>query len=256
MSEGPVDRSPLGRRFLGVPWLWAVAHSGIAFSVYYSLGVVADKGLGMTPFIFAIAGLVYVVTTMTYVEGGAMFVERGGSNTLARHAFNELVSFMAGWAILIDYVIVIALAAITIPHYLVPISADLGTGTTEVLIAAGVVALAAVVNIVGFTGNRRQGLLVALTSADLLLQFAPDRRRARRRLGPVGAHRRHRPVHLAVAQRHGLRADHLDGRAGRDRGGIRPRARPRLGPEGPAERAAGRRRRRSRSSTSGCRWSR
>ena len=55
---------------------------------------------------------------MTYVEGGAMFHERGGSNTLARHAFNEFVSFIAGWAILIDYVIVIALAAITVPHYL------------------------------------------------------------------------------------------------------------------------------------------
>ena len=153
-----------------MPWLWAVAHSAIAFSIYYSLGVVADRGLSLTPVIFAVAGLVYVVTTMTYVEGGAMFIERGGSNTLARHAFNELVSFIAGWAILIDYVIVIALAAVTVPHYLAPISADLSTGLPEVLIAVGVVALVAAINIVGFTGSRRQGLLVALTSADLLLQ--------------------------------------------------------------------------------------
>ncbi len=153
-----------------MPWLWAVAHSAIAFSIYYSLGVVADRGLSLTPVIFAVAGLVYVVTTMTYVEGGAMFNERGGSNTLARHAFNELVSFIAGWAILIDYVIVIALAAVTVPHYLAPISADLSTGLPEVLIAVGVVALVAAINIVGFTGSRRQGLLVALTSADLLLQ--------------------------------------------------------------------------------------
>ena len=43
-----------------------------------------------------------------------MFRERGGSSTLARHAFNELVSFIAGWAILIDYIIVIALAAISV----------------------------------------------------------------------------------------------------------------------------------------------
>ena len=171
MTDRRAARPPLGRRFLGVPWLWAVAHSAIAFSVYYSLGVVADRGLALTPVIFAIAGLVYVVTTMTYVEGGAMFNERGGSNTLARHAFNEFVSFAAGWAILIDYVIVIALAAITIPHYLAPIYSDLGTGTTEVLIAGGVVALVAAINIVGFTGHRRQGLLVALTGADLLLQF-------------------------------------------------------------------------------------
>lgn len=164
-------RPPLGRRFLGVPWLWAVAHSAVAFSVYYSLGVVSDDAQALTPVIFAIAGLIYVLTTMTYVEGGAMFRERGGSNTMARHAFNELVSFVAGWAILIDYVIVIALAAITVPHYLGPISTELSVGDGEQAVAVLVVVAVAAINIVGFTGSRRQGLLVAMTAADLLLQF-------------------------------------------------------------------------------------
>ena len=172
MRERRTSKQPLDRRFLGVPWLWAVAHSAIAFSVYYSLGLVADHALLLTPVVFAVAGLIYVLTTMTYVEGGAMFRERGGSNTLARHAFNELVSFIAGWAILIDYVIVIALAAVTIPHYLEPISGGLGDGTGEVLVAVGAVAVVAIINIIGFTGSRRQGVLVALTSADLLLQFS------------------------------------------------------------------------------------
>lgn len=170
MSERRVGRPPLGRRFLGVPWLWAVAHSAVAFSVYYALGVVADSGLGMTPVIFAVAGLVYVLTTMTYVEGGVMFNEPGGSNTMARHAFNEFVSFVAGWAILIDYVIVIALAAVTVPHYLGPIWGGLADGTGEVLVAIAVVAFVAIVNLIGITGSRRQGLLVALTASDLLLQ--------------------------------------------------------------------------------------
>jgi APA family basic amino acid/polyamine antiporter len=166
-----VTRPALGRRFLGMPWLWAVAHSAVAFSVYYSLGVVAVDALALTPVIFAIAGLIYVLTTMTYVEGGAMFRERGGSNTLARHAFNELVSFVAGWAILIDYVIVIALAAVTVPHYLEPIASGFATGFGEQAIAVGVVVAVAAINIIGYTGSRRQGALVALTGADLLLQF-------------------------------------------------------------------------------------
>ncbi len=170
MTDRRVGRPPLGRRFLGVPWLWAVAHSAVAFSVYYSLGIVAGDGLGLTPLIFAITAFLYVVTSMTYVEGGAMFNERGGSNTLARHAFNELVSFVAGWAILIDYVIVIALAAVTFPHYLAPISEDLTDGAPEVLLAIGVIALVAVVNVIGYTGRRRQGLLVAITASDLVLQ--------------------------------------------------------------------------------------
>ena len=51
-----------------------------------------------------------------------MLPERGGSATFARYAFrNELISFIAGWAILIDYVIVIGLAALSVPHYLTPI---------------------------------------------------------------------------------------------------------------------------------------
>lgn len=171
MSDRRVARSPLGRRFLGVPWLWAVAHSAVAFSVLYALGVVADRGLAMTPVIFGVASIVYVVTTMTYVEGGAMFNERGGSNTMARHAFNELISFVAGWAILIDYVIVIALAAVTFPHYLTPVWEGFGDGTGEVAVAVGAIVGVAVVNIIGYTGVRRQWLLVALTSADLLLQL-------------------------------------------------------------------------------------
>ncbi|HEX4752161.1 MAG TPA: universal stress protein UspA, partial [Solirubrobacterales bacterium] len=98
------------RRGLGVPWLFAAAYSAVGFSIYFSLGVVADRGLGLTPLIFLVAGLLFGLTTLSYVEGGAMFRERGGSSAFARHAFNELVAFIAGWAILLDYLIVIALA--------------------------------------------------------------------------------------------------------------------------------------------------
>jgi APA family basic amino acid/polyamine antiporter len=168
----PARETPLTLRFLGVPWLFAVAYSAVAFSIYFALGIVADRGLGLTPLIMLGAGLVFALTTLTYVEGGAMFVERGGSTSLARHAFNELVSFIAGWAILIDYILVIAMAAITVPHYLRPISDDLTHGTPEIAIAVLVVGFAASVNIAGFTGERRQGLLVLLAVADLVVQLA------------------------------------------------------------------------------------
>ena len=104
-----------------MPWLFAAAYSAVGFSIYFALGVVAERGLGLTPLIFLVAGLLFGLTTLSYVEGGAMFRERGGSSAFARHAFNELVAFIAGWAILLDYLIVIALAAISVPHYLVPI---------------------------------------------------------------------------------------------------------------------------------------
>jgi basic amino acid/polyamine antiporter, APA family len=162
----------LTRRFLGVPWLFAVAYSAVGFSLYFAIGVVADRGLGLTPLIFLAAGVLFVLTTLTYTEGSVMFLERGGSTTMARYAFNELASFAAGWAILIDYVIVIALAAITVPHYLAPISDSFSDSGGELVTAGAVIALVAGINMLGVTGRGRQRVLVVLALADLALQLA------------------------------------------------------------------------------------
>ena len=159
------------RRLLGVPFLYAAASSAVGFSIYFSIGVVADRGLGLTPVIFLLAGLMFALTSLSYVEGGAMLRERGGSATFARHAFNELISFIAGWAILIDYLIVIAAAAITVSHYLTPISGTFGGGDVELAVAALVIALAAILNIADVTGRNRQRRLVVLALAELGLQL-------------------------------------------------------------------------------------
>ncbi len=159
------------RRLLGVPFLYAAASSAVGFSIYFSIGVVADRGLGLTPVIFLLAGLMFAITSLSYVEGGAMLRERGGSATFARHAFNELISFIAGWAILIDYLIVIAAAAITVSHYLTPISGTFGGGDVELAVAALVIALAAILNIADVTGRNRQRRLVVLALAELGLQL-------------------------------------------------------------------------------------
>ncbi len=87
-----------------------------------------------------------------------MFRERGGSSTFARYAFNEFVSFIAGWAILIDYLIVIALAAISVPHYLEPISEPRRAGV-DIAVAGVAIAGVCVVNIRDLTGSHRQRAL-------------------------------------------------------------------------------------------------
>jgi APA family basic amino acid/polyamine antiporter len=160
------------QRGLGVPWLFAAAYSAVGFSIYFALGVVADRGLGLTPLIFLASGLLFGLTTLSYVEGGAMFRERGGSSTFARHAFNELIAFIAGWAILIDYLIVLALAAISVPHYLEPIWSGFGKEGYEVGVAAIVIAAVCVLNILNVTGRGRQRSLAFLALADLGLQLA------------------------------------------------------------------------------------
>jgi APA family basic amino acid/polyamine antiporter len=173
LSEPKRSRSePLLRRGLGVPWLFAAAYSAVGFSIYFALGVVADRGLGLTPLIFLASGLLFALTTLSYVEGGAMFRERGGSSSFARHAFNELVAFIAGWAILIDYLIVLSLAALSVPHYLEPISGSLSKPGWEIGVAGLVIVAVCALNIRGVTGSGRQRTLAVLALADLGLQLA------------------------------------------------------------------------------------
>ncbi|MFI5122224.1 MAG: amino acid permease [Vicinamibacteria bacterium] len=166
-------RSPITSRWLGVPLLFAVAYSAVGFSLYFALGLVAGRGLGLTPLIFLGVGLVFVLNTLTYVEGEAMVPERGGSATFARHAFNnELVSFIAGWAILIDYVIVIGLAALSVPHYLTPIWSGFSDTVPEIVTGTLVIALTAALTIAGVTGVRRQRLLGVISIAGVTLLLA------------------------------------------------------------------------------------
>ncbi len=163
---------PLLQRGLGVPGLFVAVYSSVGFSIYFALGVVADRGLGLTPLIFLAAGLLFVLTTLSYVEGGAMLRERGGSSSFARHAFNELIAFIAGWAILIDYLIVAALAAISVPHYLEPISGHLSEAGWEIGISGAVIVAACVLNVLNITGRGRERPLAVLALADIALQLA------------------------------------------------------------------------------------
>ena len=141
-------------RGLGAPALIAIGLTSLGSSIYFALGVVADHALGMTPFVFAAAGLFFVITAMAYLEGNSIHPERGGASTFARYAFNELWSFVAGWAILLDYLIVMALGIVAVPHYLEvfwPAADDTGVAQT---ISAGAIAWVAYSNVRGRTADR------------------------------------------------------------------------------------------------------
>src|SRR4030088_1955107 len=105
------------RRTVGLGGLFATAYGNVGSSIYYALGLVAAYALGLTPIVFLLAGGLFALTAKTYAEGAAMFPEAGGSSSFARHAFNELVSFFAGWALTLDYILTIAISALFVPHH-------------------------------------------------------------------------------------------------------------------------------------------
>jgi APA family basic amino acid/polyamine antiporter len=106
------------RRVLGVPALFSAGYGNVGSSIYYALGIVALAAMGATPIALGIAGIFFVSTALAYAEGTAMLPEAGGSASFARHAFNELVSFISGWALMLSYIVTIAISAFTIPPYL------------------------------------------------------------------------------------------------------------------------------------------
>jgi APA family basic amino acid/polyamine antiporter len=149
--------------------LFAVIYATSVSAIYFALGVVAHHADGLTPVVFVVSGLFFLLTGMTYAEAASLHPGRGGAAVFARHAFNELVSFIAGWAIALDYTILIAVAALTAPAYLSVFWHPLGHGLGQLLAALVVIALVTVDAVRGVSASRlRRRVLVA--GADLAVQ--------------------------------------------------------------------------------------
>ncbi len=159
----------LGRRWLGAPTLFAVIWTSLASAIYFSLGVIGERALGLTPLVFLVAGLFFALTAMTYVEGASLHQERSGSTVFARYAFNELWSFVAGWAILLDFLILVAVTSLSATNYLAVFWSPLGGGAVEFAACAAIIVYVAVRNIRGFSATRARRV-GALVIADLALQ--------------------------------------------------------------------------------------
>jgi APA family basic amino acid/polyamine antiporter len=161
----------LGGRGMGALGLFAIGLTAVGASIYFSLGVVAGNALGLTPVAYLLAGVFFVLTMMTYVEGGVLHQERGGASSLARYAFNELWSFIAGWAILLDYLIVIAISVFSISHYLTVLWGDADARGPTFAVAAVAIGLTAVLNIRGLPVDKLR-LILGVGLLNLVVLFA------------------------------------------------------------------------------------
>jgi APA family basic amino acid/polyamine antiporter len=158
-------------RVLGTPALFATAYGNVGSSIYYALGVTAVFALGLTPLVFVIAGLFFAATAATYAEGTVRYPEAGGSSSFARHAFNELVSFGAAWAQMLNYVITIAISAFFVPHYLSIFWTPLKENPWDIIGGATVIVVLVALNIVGIQESARVNIFLAVVdfSTQLLL---------------------------------------------------------------------------------------
>ncbi|MDQ6778547.1 MAG: amino acid permease [Actinomycetota bacterium] len=149
--------------------LFAVVYTTSVSSVYFALGVIAHHAAGLTPVVLLASGIFFGLSAMTYGEGASLHQERGGASVFARYGLNDTVSFIAAWAIVLDYTILVAVTALTVPSYLAAFWAPLGHGGLEVAVALAVVGFVALDNLVGVTPRRLRRRIV-VTSVDLAVQ--------------------------------------------------------------------------------------
>jgi APA family basic amino acid/polyamine antiporter len=162
---------PRLQRVLDAPALASVAYGEIASSLYFALGVIALHALGFTPLVLGAVGLLFLVIALSYAEGTASIRETGGAATFVRVAFNDLAGFMTGWVLFLDYLIVISLSALFVPHYF-----GLAVGIDSIAkkpgdVIAACVVIAGVAGVRLFRRTRLYTFGITVSVLDLLTQL-------------------------------------------------------------------------------------
>src|SRR5579864_6882622 len=94
------------------PWgsyTWGYADVGA--DIYVALGLVIAAAAGLSNIAFLFAGLVYVCVGLAYTELSAMYPLAGGGQLFVLRGLGDFWGFVAGWAVLLDFTIDIALFA-------------------------------------------------------------------------------------------------------------------------------------------------
>src|SRR5438876_5611898 len=160
---------PRLQRVLDAPALFSIAYGEIASSIYFALGIITLHALGFTPAVLFAAGLLFLLVSLSYAEGTAAIRETGGAATFVRIAFNDFWGFVTGWVLFLDYLIVIALSALFVPHYVAGAFFTKVHRPWDVVIGCGVIAGIAAVRLVHRTRLHRWVLIVAFV--DLATQL-------------------------------------------------------------------------------------
>jgi len=173
------------QRVLDAPALFSVAYGEIASSLYFALGIVAAYALGLTPLVLLGAGVFFLIVSLSYAEATAALPETGGAATFVRRAYNDVFGFLTGWALFLDYLIVIALSTIFLPHYLGTALGleELRESPWDIVIAVTVIVVIAAIRLTRHSQLHNAGLVVAgldlatqllIVVLGLALVFSPD----------------------------------------------------------------------------------
>ncbi|NYZ74872.1 amino acid permease [Candidatus Micrarchaeota archaeon] len=110
--------APSLKKDLGLLGSFSMGFADVGADIFLALGLIAAYAHGLMPFAILAAAVVYICSGLAYAELAAAIPVSGGSSAFGRRAFGAGAGFLAGWGLMLDYTIDIALFAVASAGYL------------------------------------------------------------------------------------------------------------------------------------------
>ncbi len=106
------------KREIGLLGSFSMGFADVGADVFLAIGLVALYAAGYSPLAFLVASICYITTGLVYAELSELYPYAGGAQVYGTKAGGDLLGFLMGWAILLDYVLCIGLFSIAAAGYL------------------------------------------------------------------------------------------------------------------------------------------
>ncbi len=106
------------KREVGKFGSFSMGYADIGADIYISLGLIALYAYTAAPIALLIASIAYITTGLSYAELASKYPVAGGAQYYAYRAFGRLNGFIAGWGLMLDYTVDIALFSLASVGYL------------------------------------------------------------------------------------------------------------------------------------------
>ncbi|MEM3936860.1 MAG: APC family permease [Thermofilum sp.] len=163
------------RREVGLFGAFSIGYADVGADIYITLGLIVLYAAGAAPLALALAAVVYVLTGLTYAKLSRVYPVAGGAQYYAYARFGPLHGFLAGWGLLLDYIVDIALFALASVGYL-GFLVKLATGSSFLLenpsyalAACALTVFLVGLNLFGVKASSRFNEFIV--AADLLAEF-------------------------------------------------------------------------------------
>jgi APA family basic amino acid/polyamine antiporter len=105
------------KRAVGIWGSFSMGYADVGADIYIALGLVALFAGHASPLAFGIAAVTYIATGLGYAELASTYPVAGGAQFYSLKAFGPVHGFLAGWGLMLDYTIDIALFALASVGY-------------------------------------------------------------------------------------------------------------------------------------------